>query len=74
MSKAQGLYHKFDIKRTDGKDIPEQARLFDLRIDNDKIALGALIHYATAIDNQRLLDDLQTYKATLEVKNKKQRR
>ena len=54
-----GLYKKYEIKRTDGKEIPKDAEFFVLRMDgNDKAAREALAYYAYLTDNHNLKKDL----------------
>jgi hypothetical protein len=46
----QGLFHKYDIKRTDGKDLPgekhQDCEYFVLDLTHDKHAAYALMIYA----------------------------
>jgi hypothetical protein len=55
-----GLHEKFRIQRVDGTPIPEGARYFVLRIDDDPHARAALRAYAEscAAENPALAADL----------------
>lgn len=48
----RGVYAKFEVRRTDGRDAPgekhENCFLFVLDVDHDPLAMGALLAYAEA--------------------------
>lgn len=54
----KGLYLKYHISRNDGKEIPEEAKLFVLRYDKDteegRAAVEALLLYSEKCVNREL--------------------
>lgn len=54
--KEQGLYHKFEVARTDGSSGPggkhEQCYYFVLDVDHDPYARPALLAYADACEDE----------------------
>ncbi len=57
---TKGLYNKFEVTRTDGRDEPEEkhegCRYFVIDLDHDEFAFNALMAYADAcIDDYPLL-------------------
>lgn len=54
--KGQGLYDKFEVKRTDGRDGPgdkhDGCRYFVLDLDHDHYAVPALLAYADSCKDE----------------------
>ena len=56
----QGLYQKYEIKKTDGSPVDPKAEYFVLRLDTDKHAISAVAAYARSVheDNPQFADEL----------------
>jgi hypothetical protein len=46
------LYRKYEIKKTNGEPVDQNAQYFVLRIDTDPAARAALLTYAEEISNE----------------------
>ena len=54
----EGYYEKYHITKADGTPLPEEAVMFVLRIDTDRVARIAARAYADNTDNPQLARDL----------------
>lgn len=65
-SQAQGLHHKYDVRRVDGSDGPggkhEDCEYFVLDLDHDQHAIAALRAYADSVETTHplLASDMRT--------------
>ena len=62
------LYQKYVVTRTDGREIPDQANLFVLRLDTDMAARAAMKTYAQQMEKsgevmfaEQIYDMLESY-------------
>ena len=58
-SHQQGLFGKYELKKSDGEPIDPDAVYFILRIDNDTDALHAAMQWAINKSNWPLFNDLR---------------
>lgn len=52
LEEPKGIYGKYEIRKTNGKDLDPKAVYFVLRLDTDPFARAAMLRYAEACQDE----------------------